>query len=70
MNGEEAILVGLKALEDRVGRMDKRQETMRAELGIVGKTVAGLKIKSGMWGAIGGAIPVIIALLLLVLNGK
>ena len=74
MNGVETILAQLKGLSGRVDTLDEHQRedcaVMRKDISAVQVAIAGLKVKAGIWGALGGAIPVIIALLLLVLNGK
>ncbi len=47
-----------------VGRLSEEIHAMRKEQNIMGKQLAALKVKSGVWGAMGACIP--IALLLLI----
>jgi len=49
----------LKSLED-LGEQNKLQDE---KIGNIREDIAGLKIKSGVWGAIAGCIPVVLAVL-------
>ncbi len=66
MNGESAIIAHLNDLKGRVDRLSRKQTAegteTRARIGILREDVAGLKVKSGIWGAIGGMVPVAITI--------
>ena len=72
MNGTETVVAELKGLSARVDRMDRNHREdfghMRQEASDMGKALAGLKVKAGVWGALFGMIPASIALLLIVLQ--
>lgn len=44
-------------------------QDMDKELKCLNRAVAGLKVKAGIWGLMGGAIPVIIGLAIYILKG-
>ena len=50
----------LKELE----RLNANYETLRQEVGKVHTEIATLKVKAGVWGAIGAAVPVLALLLI------
>ena len=50
----------LKELE----RLNANYETLRKEVSKVHTEIATLKVKAGMWGAVGAAIPVMVLLLI------
>ena len=72
MNGTETIVAELKGLSARVDRMDRNHRedigAMRQEVSDMGKAVAGLKVKAGVWGAIAGVIPASLVLLLVMVK--
>ena len=55
MNIEELIVLKLDTAEKRLAKLDEHVALCRIE-------IAGLKVKSGVWGAVAGMIPVIIGL--------
>ena len=66
---------GLKASEDgwdqwakyvlkELERLNANYETLREEVGKIHTEIATLKVKAGMWGAVGAAIPVLALLLI------
>lgn len=57
---KDLIIASLKEIKQEIQSLRSRQMTIRED-------IAGLKIKSGIWGVIGGCIPTIVALLLVVL---
>ncbi len=48
--------------------LNTRMDTTAKEIVTIREAIAGLKIKSGIWGAIAGTIPVLIALAIWVLK--
>lgn len=58
---KDLIVSSLNEIKQEVKALRNRQMTIRED-------IAGLKIKSGIWGVIGGCIPTIVALLLIVLS--
>jgi len=56
----------LKELE----RLNECYETLDQKMDKLSKEVAMLKVKSGVWGLIGGAIPVAVALAIWILRTK
>jgi len=57
------ILSSLKNLDEKVGAMDEKIDTIVTE-------VALLKLKSGLWGAVAGAIPAVVVLIIIVIRGQ
>ena len=55
------VLLTLKTLEQAIKETDDRQRKLLAE-------VSALKVKAGIWGVLGGAIPVIVFTILKVLG--
>lgn len=63
------VLSALERLDSRDDRLDSKldkiirlQESMQID-------IEGLKVKSGVWGLIGGLIPVVVALAMLLIGG-
>jgi len=52
---EYYVLSELKRLNDCYNRLDEKLDRVCID-------IAGLKVKAGMWGLVGGAIPIIIGL--------
>ena len=46
------------------------QEKMRSELAAVGQEIAVLKFKSGLWGAVAGAVPAFAVLAVVLLSSN
>lgn len=44
-------------------------EMIRADVAVIRLEIAQLKVKAGVWGLLGGAIPVIVALLMQFIKG-
>ena len=66
MNGwSRAELMVMKKLEEH----DKRFDSLESAMVLVRIDVARLKVKSGLWGAVAGAIPALIGVLLILLTG-
>jgi hypothetical protein len=59
---QNMVLDKLERLEERLDCVDKKVGNLRVD---VGK----LNVKSGIWGMIGGTIPLVVAILLYVLKG-
>jgi hypothetical protein len=57
----EFIVSSLKEIKGDVKALENRQMKIRED-------IAGLKVQSGVWGAIGGCVPMVVALLLFVLS--
>jgi hypothetical protein len=53
---------------EELGRLNNNIEKLETTINSISKDTAVLKVKAGMWGLIGGAIPVLIALGIYVLN--
>ncbi len=51
----------LQRIEGDIKGLQDRQMTIRED-------IAGLKIKSGVWGVIGGCIPIVIVLMMMVVS--
>lgn len=49
---------------DALKRIEHRQEEMMHELNTARTEIATLKVKAGLWGAIAGAIPALIAVII------
>ena len=47
-----------------VERLNDCYDGLSKEIVKIGKDIVGLKVKSGMWGVIGGMIPICVALLI------
>lgn len=54
---EKLVLAELKRLSESMGILDK-------EMSELSNQIAALKVQAGIWGIIGGAIPVAVALLI------
>jgi len=52
----------IAVLKDAIPRMESKIDTLTDGVGTIKIDIAKLKIKSGIWGAMGGAIPVAIIL--------
>jgi len=52
------------------GHMTKFEEKVNQRLIKIEKTLVGLKFKSGIWGAIGAAIPVAVTIIWLLVTGQ
>jgi hypothetical protein len=55
MHVEELIVIKLDTFEKKIEALDEKVTLCRIE-------IAGLKVKSGIWGAVAGMIPVAIGL--------
>lgn len=55
----ELIVYRLNELREQVGRVSAQVEALDLKLQNQGLVVEGLRIKSGVWGAMGGAIPAV-----------
>lgn len=49
--------------EENHDRLDEAKADFNAKLGVMQVNIAMLQVKAGVWGLIGGAIPVVIAIL-------
>ena len=61
MKMDELIVLKLTTLEEKIDTLDERVTLCRVD-------IAGLKVKSGIWGAIAGMIPAAIAVSMWVLS--
>jgi len=61
MEYRRLVVESLERLEDRVNRVSDRVEELHREIALLKLS---LKLKSGLWGAAAGAIPVILYLIL------
>ena len=61
------VLAELKRLSDNYDRLDSRIDDRFNELYV---EIAKLKVKAGVWGMLGGALPVVIGLLVWLLQSK
>ena len=61
---EESLLRIERDLKAQTDHMDRRHGQIYAALGKLREEVVALKVKSGIWGLMGGLIPVVIALAL------
>ena len=57
-----------KLVLSEIERLTVSVEKLRDELGTIRSEIVGLKVKAGIWGLIGGAIPVAIGLATLLLS--
>lgn len=55
------VLADLKAINAKIDRIDGALDRVRIDLAV---TRTELRIKSGLWGALGGLVPVLMALLI------
>ena len=46
----------------KLERLDEHYEALRKEVGKIHTEIATLKVKAGLWGAIGAAVPVLLML--------
>ncbi len=60
---ENHVLAELRRLNDWLAGVDRKLDR-------VGEDISGLKVKSGIWGLIGGLIPAISALLYILLKAS
>ena len=61
------VLAELKRLSDKSDRLDKKLDEGLLQMAV---EIAKLKVKAGVWGLLGGAIPVIIGLLVWLLETR
>jgi len=47
---------------EELKRLNKCYNQLAADIGNIREDIAGLKVKSGLWGLLGGLIPVVLAL--------
>lgn len=55
---------------DSLERLEEKQEMHGRALASLRQDIAGLKVRSGLWGAAAGAIPALVILILLYLESK
>lgn len=60
---QRLVLHELKAHTDSLSEFSKELNTVKVELGM-------LKVKSGLWGLMGGFVPVAIAVIMRVIGGE
>lgn len=70
---EESVVRELAGIRDRIDRMDAKLDRVRTEdlPGIriyVAGELAALRVKAGLWGAVGAAIPAIVVLVVVLLH--
>jgi len=61
------VLAELERLNDNYSKLDS---VFNSEFRKISVEIAMLKVKSGIWGLIGGTIPILITLILLYLKGE
>ena len=61
------VLMELKRLSDKSDQLDKKLDDRLTQLAI---EIAKLKVKSSIWGMLGGALPVLIGLLIWLLETR
>ena len=61
------VLMELKRLSDKSDQLDKKLDDRLTQLAI---EIAKLKVKSSIWGMLGGALPVLIGLLVWLLETR
>ena len=61
------VLMELKRLSDKSDQLDKKLDDRLTQLAV---EIAKLKVKSSIWGMLGGALPVLIGLLIWLLETR
>jgi len=64
---KKLILKEIKDLSDKTSRLEKRMDTQMELISTIREDIAGLKVKSGIWGFIGGGIPSLVAVITILL---
>ncbi len=68
-NGMNGWMQWSKHVLKELERLDSRHEEMNAELMKIRIEIAKLQVKAGVWGLVGGAIPVAVGLAIMLLKG-